>query len=245
MDVACVFKWSRNEPDAWVDPDGTVKWRGAKLIATDDDAAAVAVARRLAQATGGELAGVTIGEGDARWALARGAGRVVCLAEAAPSLDGAATAAALAAAVRGAGRFDVVVMGDGRDQAGVAGTLAALLGLPVVAGVQEAEADPDRPGRLTLRRRLGGAVETLAVPTPALVAVAASAAEESPPGVKQLLAARRLPIEAPAPTGALPAARIAVLRSRAPEARTARLFEGDPAASAAGLVAALRGDGVL
>jgi electron transfer flavoprotein beta subunit len=128
----------------------------------------------------------------------------------------------------------------------VAAALGALLGMPVVAGVEEVSQDS---GRVLARRKVGADVETLAATPPVLIAVAAVSAEKDIPGMKQLLAARQRPIDtvsadeagAPAPG----ADAVTAIGSRATSGRTAHLFDGDAADAARHLVAALRGDGTL
>lgn len=44
--------------------DGTTKLRRDRLVASDDDAAAIACIRELAEATGDKVVGATIGSGD-------------------------------------------------------------------------------------------------------------------------------------------------------------------------------------
>lgn len=247
MNVTCVFKWARDPEDAWVDPDGSVNWRGAKFKASDDDAAAIVVARQLAQATGADLVGVTVGTGDSSWAAARGAQRVVSIPDVGPSPDDSATAAALAAAVRIAGEVDIVVIGDALNHAGVVGTLGALLGVPVLAGVDDVVLDPDSSGRVLVSRKAGSDVETLAATPPLLVAVAAKSAEKDVPAVKDLLAARKRPIDTVAAqqVGAPGEETVTVTGSRAPQSHTARIFGGDVTTAVGDLVAVLRGEGVL
>ena len=65
--------------------------------------------------------------------------------------------------------------------------------------------------------------------------------------MKEVLAARKRPVTVVpvADLGLLPADRLEVRSSRMPQTGSARLFEGDPAAAATQLVAALRADGVL
>ena len=247
MNVVCVFKWARDPEDAWVNPDGSVTWRGAKFKASDDDAAAIVFARQLAQETDGTLVGVTIGSGDTTWAAARGAQRIVCIPDVGPSPDDMATAAALAAAVRCAGDVDVVVIGDALNHPGVSGTLGALLGMPVLAGVDDVVLDPADPGRVLASRRAGSDVETLAGTPPLLVAVAAKAAEKEIPAVKDLMADRKRPIDTvdAEQAGAPSQDTVAIVGSRAPETHTARIFGGDTATAARDLVAELRKEGVL
>ena len=99
MKIVVVFKWLKNPEDARVGSDGSVDWRGAKMTVSDDDPAAIQVARNLA-AAGGEIVGLTIGDGDAAWAAARGASSTVIVTDAQSNADVAATGAVLAAGVR-------------------------------------------------------------------------------------------------------------------------------------------------
>jgi electron transfer flavoprotein beta subunit len=110
MKIIVVFKWSRNPIDARVSTDGTVDWRGVKMAASDDDPAVMEIARTLAE--GGEIIGLTVGDGDTAWAAARGAARTMVVADALPGTDSAATGAVLAAAIRRMEGVDAVIIGD-------------------------------------------------------------------------------------------------------------------------------------
>ena len=105
MKCIVLFKWSMNPQDARVGSDGSVDWRGTKLSPNDDDPAAIVVARDLA--SGGEVVGLTLGDGDLAWAAARGAAGTVVVTDAPAGPDSAATGAVLAAAVRHLGPADV------------------------------------------------------------------------------------------------------------------------------------------
>ena len=72
MNVTLVYKWGRDPEEIFVYDGGTTKLRRDRLVASDDDDAAIACARGLAEATGGEVVGATIGSGDVSWAMARG-----------------------------------------------------------------------------------------------------------------------------------------------------------------------------
>ena len=79
---------------------------------------------------------------------------------------------------------------------------------------------------------------------PVLIAISAERAETQAPGAKQILAARRLPVERfEVENGQSFIGSAHVVGQRAPKARIAKLFEGENAAS--DLIAALRADGVL
>ncbi len=140
-----------------------------------------------------------------------------------------------------------MVIGDALNHPGVSGTLGALLGMPVLAGVDDVVLDPADPGRVLASRRAGSDVETLAATPPLLVAVAAKAAEKEIPAVKDLMAARKRPIDTvdAEQAGARSQDKVTVVGSRARETHTARIFGGDTATAARDLVAELRKEGVL
>ena len=244
MNVAIVFKWAYNTEDALVEKDGTVTWRHAKCVASDDDASTIVFAREIANSTNGKLISATIGDGDATWSLARGAGSVASVGGFASSPDDAATASLLAYALKKAGEADVVLMGDMQEHAGVAGVLGALLEIPTLVDINNVSVDPDNPGQLIVRRKTLDGIQTFRVKPPVLIAISAERAETQAPGAKQLLAARKLPVERfEAENGQTFDGDAKVMEQRTPKARIARLFEGDNAAE--NLVAALREDGVL
>ena len=176
--------------------------------------------------------------------MARGASRAVSAEGLAPSPDDRQTAEALAQVVEAAGEADVVVMGDARDAAGVAGALAAYLGLPLVAGVRDFAADPDNPGRIVAHRKTDKTLETLLIAVPALITVSAVEDEKNVPSMKQMLAAKKAPVEK-VEGRALPATEIEKTAQRRPQVKRARIFDGPVEQAAKDLVAALRADGIL
>jgi electron transfer flavoprotein beta subunit len=244
MRAVVVYKWARDPGGATVRGDGGVQWRSTKRVAGEDDHAALAVARQVAESAGGDLVGLTVGDGDASWALARGVASAVSVPDAPVLADQSATAAVLAAAVRAAGGADVVVIGDAEEHAQVPAALAGHLGVPALLGVTEATVVD---GRVQVRRTTGGEVETLTVAGPVVLAVSAAGPEGRAPGMKELLAARKRPVTTLAladldvPAGA----ELTEGGTRLPEHGTARIFRGEPADTARELVAALRSEGVL
>lgn len=236
------YTWARDPGNATVRDDGTVDWRDTRTVAGDDDPAAMAVGLQIAG--GGDLVGLTLGEGDASWGLARGAARALQVTDAPTSSDDAATAALLAAGVRSIGDAEVVVVGDSERHPGVAATLAGLLGWPALLGVTTATLVE---GRLNVVRTAGDVEETVSVPVPAVLGVAAASAESRVPGMKELLAARKRPVAKTtvAELGVAEKAAPELRGSHRPEHEGARVFTGDPAQVAGELVAALRADGVL
>ncbi|KQY47709.1 electron transfer flavoprotein subunit alpha [Cellulomonas sp. Root137] len=254
MKIAVAYKWAPNPQDATVAGDGTVDWSRAKASVSEYDQVAVEVGRRLADATGAELVGVTIGAADVgstmarKAALSRGLDRLVLVGD--DQLAGAGatrTATVLAQVVDLVGDVDVVLTGDSSQDLGaqlVPAVLAATLGWPVLTNVTSVVGTA---GDLTVERVQEGGTQTLHVTGPVVLAVSGDAAVPRVPGMKDILAAGKRPtdvvdVPAPAPEP------ITVVSSGPPvlKARKRQVIDGaDPAAAAAVLVAALRADNVL
>ncbi len=243
MKISIAFKWARDPKDARISSSGNVDVSAARLKSSDDDAAAARVAGVLAG--DGEVVGITLGSGDLAWAAARGAAQTVVVTDADANLDAAATAAVLAAGVNHVGGVDVVVVGDGAWDLAVPVCIGSALGIPTVAGVVAAEQNGDR---LTVIQRAESGTITLDVPTPCVLAVVAQRAEAAP-GMRDVLAARKKPVEkvTTADLGVdAGAARVSVRGIAKPEGGAVRMIDGaDASAAATQLVAALRGEGVL
>lgn len=243
MKTAVVYKWARAVTDALVRADGSIDWRNAKMTPGEDDPAALAAAVSVASDADGEVVGVTIGDGDASWALARGIEQAVSVTDAPDVTDNATTAAILAATVRHIDGVDLVLIGDSRQNQGVPVALAGELGWPCLVGLSRVFV---QDGQVRATRRVGDELQTVAVPTPIVLAVSADSDVDRAPGMKEMLAARKRPVTklTLADLGVV-ATDIVTLGSQRPASTPARVFEGDPAAAAAQLVAALRAEGVL
>lgn len=243
MKIVVVFKWALNPLDAIVRQDGSVEWRGAKLAPTDDDPAALEVARRLGQ--GGEIIALTLGDGDASWAAARGATRTVVVTDARVMVDAAHSGKIMAAAIRAIPDVDAVLIGDSAWDYAVVSALTGELGWPALTGVTQAE---PMDGGLKVTRKLGAATQELAVKGRILLAVAASREEKNPPSMKEILAARKKPLDKLTLAGfdlAL-AVKAESQGTRFPDTPPAKILDGaDPEAACAELLAALSTDGVL
>ena len=244
MKVIVVFKWFRNPQDALVGAGGTVDWPGVKMSATDDDPAVMEIAAALAK--GDEIVALTVGDGDASWAAARGASRTMVVTDAMTETDSAVTGAVLAAAVGRLGGADAVVIGDSAWDYGVVSALAGQLGLPAVARVTAAELKQEC---LYVTRKMGSVSHVLEVKAPAVLAVMGTQTEKNEPSMKQVLVARKKPMEklTLADLGfSPPSAGVASLRTRFPDTPPAVLIDGtDPAPACQQLIAALKLDGVI
>lgn len=243
MKIIVVFKWSRNPQDARVGAEGNVDWRGVKMAASDDDHAAMEIACAIAE--GGEIVGLTVGDGDVAWAAARGAARTVVVTDAQTELNSSVTGAVLAAAIRRIEDVDAVIIGDSDWDYAVVAALMGQLGWPAVADVVSAVTEQ---GCLRVTRKMGSASQILEVQGPVVLAVSASRAEQNAPGMKEVLAARKKPVEriALADLELAPVDAVNSKGTRFPDTPPARIIDGsDPVAACEQLVAALRADGVL
>ena len=258
MRIVVTYKWTHDPEEATVRADGTVDWSRAKPGISTYDPVALELARRLADATGAELIGLTAGGKGVgtpiatKAALSRGLDRVVIIED--ESLRDAGRselAAVLATAVRRIGDVDLVITGDSSvDVAAkmVPTVLAGELGWPAVAEVTDVTG---QPGALRVGRAVPGGAQVLEISGPAVLATSADATTAHVPGMKDLLAAGKKPVEhvdlaaldVPASGAAM------TITGRARPARKERknqlLDTSDPVAAAAELVKALREVGAL
>ncbi len=185
MKVVVVYSWSRDPEAASVRSDGAIDWHNAKMAPGEDDAAALDVAKAVADGLGVELAGLTVADSDASWALARGVSQTTQVSGVADHVDDAATAAVLAAAVRRLGDVGLVVIGDCERHGGVGVTLAGLLGWPSLVGVHDATV---RDGRVLAARRTGDREESVVLGVAGRDRGGRDGCGRRGPGMKEILA---------------------------------------------------------
>jgi electron transfer flavoprotein beta subunit len=261
MRIVVAYKWTRDPAEATVRADGTVDWSRAKSGLSAYDPVAMELARQLAQAAGAELIGVTAGgKGVAvpiasKAALSRGLDRVVIVEDEALAEAGRSElAAVLAEVIRHIGDVDLVVTGDSSvDVAAkmVPTVLAGELGWPAVAEVTAVSGTGVQAGALRVERAVPGGVQVLEISGPAVLAASADAAVPRVPGMKELLAAAKKPVELLdlAALKVPPSSTVMTITGRSRPERKARkgqlIDTTDPAAAAAELVTALREAGTL
>ncbi len=242
MKTAVVFKWTRDPQDARVSLDGELTWPNVKFSPTDDDPAAMDVARALSAEE--DIVGITIGDGKPEWAAARGASSTMIIEDCFGGSDGFAAASSISAAIA-ASDVDVATIGDSEWDRGVVSALAGELGWNAYAGVISAEPDGDGV-KLTIKSTKGNVL--VHANTPLLIACQATAQEKNVPGMKQTLTARKKPVKKTSTSqlGVALEERSVSLGTRLPEGNRATLFDGsDPDAAASQLLEALRGEGIL
>ena len=261
MRIVVAYKWTRDPQEATVRADGTVDWSRAKPGLSAYDPVAMELARQLAAAAGAELIGVTAGgKGVAvpiasKAALSRGLDRVVIVEDESLADAGRSElAAVLAEVIRHIGDVDLIVTGDSSvDVAAkmVPTVLAGELGWPAVAEVTAVSGTGVQAGALRVERAVPGGVQVLEICGPAVLAASADAAVPRVPGMKELLAAAKKPVELLelAALKVPPGSAVMTVTGRSRPERKARkgqlIDTTDPAAAAAELVTALRKAGTL
>lgn len=257
MKIVVAYKWAPNPQDASVSPDGVIDWSRAKASVSEYDSVAIELGRRLADATGAELIGVSIGPKEtgspmARKApLSRGLDRLVLVADdELADADSVTTGLTLAEVVRGIGDVDLVLAGDSSVDVGariVPAVVAGALGWPCFSQVSKVSGTS---GALSIERNyLGGSQELIATGSVVLSA-AVDAVVPRVPGMKDILASGKKPSEelALASLAVSKTPVISVTGRNSPElkAREGNLVDGvDPAAAAVAVVSALKASNII
>ena len=240
MTSVAIFKWAMNPHDERIGSDGQIKWLAERPEAGDDDYAAVQAARDAAPDA--ELVGLTMASGDMAFAAARGAERTVAIEGVSILSQPTEVASALANAIKGMGDVSLVSIGDAVWSPMVPSLLAAELGWPCILAVDAVRPEGDA---LVVTRRFGAGTQDVAVSGPVVLAVAARREEGAKPGMRQVLQARKKPVDTvPASFGDVQT--FEAIGVHEPTAQASKLYDGaDPAAAVAQLVSALQSEGVL
>lgn len=202
VNIFVAYKVVPDDQDIQVREDHTLDLSKAKNVVSAYDLNAIEAAAQLAAANpGSTVTAVTVGPASIddsklkKNVIARGVDELrmaaddVCL-----DMDSAQTSEVLAAMLVDL-PWDVVICGDGSadeyaQQVDV--QLAARLGVPSVNGVTSIAVEGDA---LVVERMLEDVIEEVRVPLPAVVAVTPDVAEPRIPGMKDILAAGKKPME--------------------------------------------------
>jgi len=214
---------------------------GIKYDLSPYDAFAVEAALRVKEAAGeGEVTLLTLGDSSSqetlRKGLAMGADKAVLLTGEV-SLDGLATAKALAEELKGAEAgvllFGIKAADDDQQQVGP--MVAALIDLPCVSGVSSFEiAD----GKAVCHREVEGGSEVVEVDTPAVLCMTKGPHDPRLAALKGIMAAKRKPLEEKPAAGGDSRVRLTGLTE--PPARSAGRIVGEGADAVPELVRLLR-----
>lgn len=195
----CIKRVPDTEARLKVAADGkSVDPSGVKFIISPYDEFALETALRQKEAAGsGEVVVVSVGDASSgeqlRSALAMGADSAVLL-KGQPTVDGLATAKALAAELKAAGA-ELILCGmkaADDEQQEVGPMLAELLDLPCVTAVAELEV---QDGAVVCQREIEGGTEVVEAPLPAVVTITKGKFEPRYPSLKGIMAAKRKPLE--------------------------------------------------
>ena len=249
MKIVVSFKVVPDDQDIQVSGDGSLDYAKAHQIVSTYDLNAMEAAAQLAAANeGSEVVGITVGgkkiddSKTKKNVLARGIDQLYMTADdACADLDAGATAAALAELVAKVGEYDLIICGDGSadnyaQQVDV--QLACKLGWPVVNAATKVTCKGDV---LEVERTLEDAVEVVEVALPAVVSVTPDAAEPRIPGMKDILAAGKKPMNV-AGASDVAAAAIEVVDCKAPEQadRKLEIFDASEDGAIDNFVAAIK-----
>ena len=239
MNIVVSFKVVPDDQDIQVAGDGSLDFSKAHRIVSAYDLNALEAAAQLASDNeGSTTCAVTVGASkidDSKLKkniLARGIDALVMRADDAyADMDAHATAEALASVLSGMD-YDLVICGDGSadnyaQQVDV--QLASKLGLPVVNAVTKITA---KDGAVEVERTLEDVVEVVEVPLPAVISVTPDVAIPRIPGMKDILAAGKKPMDV-AGADVAPANVIEVVSCKAPEQADRKLEILDASAEGA------------
>lgn len=253
--VVVAYKWAANPQDATVDPDGVVDWSRSKAAVSEYDPVAMALGRKVATAVGAELVGASVGASPVassmatKAAMSRGADRGVVVADdAVAGWNATQTAAALAGLVDRVGGVDLVLTGDASIDEGariMSALVAGFLGWVCFQDVVDVTHSGDS---WVVTQAVPGGTRTIEVSGPLVVATTSDALVPPVPGMKDILAASKKPVEVvPLTELTVPPVDLTVTRRARPElrARKNQMFTGGAAEVVAAAVAALRADAVL
>jgi len=236
----CVKRVPDTETRIRIADDGvSIDTSGVKYVMSPYDEFAVEAALRTRDEAGeGEVVAVSLGDESSREtlrsALAMGADRALLL-QGAVTMDGLATAKALAAEVEGS---DLVLFGikaADDDQQQVGPMVATLLDRPCATAVSDFEVSD---GRVVARREVEGGLEIVELELPAVVTVTKGEFEPRYASLKGIMAAKKKPMEERA--GDVPEPRIAVHRLDEPPERPEGRIMGEGAEAVSELVRLLR-----
>ena len=242
--IACI-KAAPDDADIVVKADRTLDFSRAQWKFGGYDLNVIEAARQLADSSGGEVIGLTVG-GDAlastklrKDGLSRGLDSLV-IVPGNPDADSYQTACALASALGDLGDYDLVILGAGssdRYAQQVGNQLGALLGLPSLNSVSSLTVHGER---LRVRRALEDAEQLVELTLPAVVSVTSAINVPRIPGMKDILAAGKKPVSEQ--TATMPSASTRVVSLLAPPQVDRRhvVVEGDPAETAAQLATFLK-----
>ena len=230
MNIVVAVKVVPDDQDIQVTASGELDMSKAHQTISAYDINAIEAAAQLAASVGdAKVTVVTVGPtaiDDSKLKkniLARGADELVMVADdACADMDAYATAKMLASAINGLDGWDLIICGDGSadnyaQQVDV--QLAYRLGVPVATAAVEIA--PASAG-LSAKRKLEDAIETVELSLPCVISVLPDIALPRIPGMKDILAAGKKPMQVEKATSA-PETTVEIIDIKAPQAEERKL----------------------
>lgn len=253
MRVAVCVKHAVDETELKIDSGGKPLLSGATSRMSTFDKNAVEEGLRLKAAHQGEVVIFTVGPSDSKKtmkeALAMGADKGVLVTADTTSIDTMRTASLLAAAIKKAGPFDVVLCSEGSSDT-YSGQVPPMLGEMLGAAFTGYARKLEVNGQTArAERSLEDSLEVVEAPLPVVASVVSEINEPRYPTLIQIMQAGKKPLEELngdqlQPAGAYRQASV-VSMSAQQSARKHVMIEGSPDEAAAKLVDALIREGVL
>lgn len=254
MKIITCCKVVPNEEEIKVLSSRELSFEGASFKISQYDLNALESGKQLAAATHGSMTALSIGSSAAldsskirKDILSRGADDLKLVIDDSRAFgDSLETAKAIAAAVKAAGEFDLVLCGMGSSdlyfqEVGV--QVGVLLGLPAlnnITGIQ-----PAGEGKLQVERTLEDEVEVLEVPLPAVLSVSSEINTPAVPAMRDIMRAGKKPVQTLDISGAENGPSLQTLEQLAPEQQDRRqeIVEGDGEEAVDALVQFLKKEG--
>ena len=197
--IAVCYKWVLSDADIRVnDRTHQLDMEKCKPQISEYDRNGIECGVQVKAATGAELIGLTCGTASAasaKDALSRGPDAVYCLDDPVMAeADSGATSKVLAGIIRTVGDIDVIICAEGSSDEyarQVGPRLAALLGWPSVSYVSKVTVRGDS---FELERKMEEGAEMVTVAAPVVLSVLPDVGEAPIPGVKQILGAKKKPV---------------------------------------------------
>ncbi len=201
MKIVVAYKWASDPQDATVNTDATLTWSNRREI-SEYEAVAFSIGRILADASNGELIGLTVGDKTAsspkatQAATSRKLDKLVVVAD--DELRDATPkqyAQLLAEAITKIGEVDLILTGDASLDVGasvIPALVAGKLKMPILSNVAKLELTNNK---LQITHEYAKNEQVLRLSTPAVIAVNPDIAPLPLIGMKDMMAGRKKPVE--------------------------------------------------
>ena len=200
LNIITCYKWVPDEQDIKINSDTlALDFSKVKYKISDYDRNAVEEAVVITQKNGGSVTALTFGATGAKQSLkdvlSRGPEKAIYVNdELAARADAFVTANVLAAAIRKAGPYDIILCGEGAGDTyaqQVGPRIAALLSIPAITYVSEIKIEG---GKVVATRKVGNCTEVATAAFPVLISVLPEINKPRIPSLKEVLGATKKPV---------------------------------------------------